>query len=106
MEKASWPNTVFGKQLQQIRKAANFTQEELAFKVGLARTYISLLERGIKSPTLTVFFRLCVALDQKPEEVVAQVYKRMLREETEGKGQLLHSNTKDDLGTKPSKFPE
>lgn len=97
MEKASWPNTVFGSQLRQLRKAAHMTQEELAFSVGLARTYISLLERGVKSPTLTVFLRLCIALQQKPEEVVAQLYQVVLQEEAEGRGSLFH-DMKDDSG--------
>lgn len=95
MEKPSWPNTIFGNQLRQLRKAANITQEELAFRAGLARTYISLLERGIKSPSLTIFLRLCVALQQKPEEVVAQIYQRLLRDEEEGQGTLLPDRIKE-----------
>jgi transcriptional regulator with XRE-family HTH domain len=83
METPSWPNTVFGEQLRQLRKAAGLTQEELAFQVGLDRTYISLLERGIKSPTLNTFFRLCKALNQQPEEVIAQVHKRIVQAELE-----------------------
>jgi len=96
MEKASWPNTVFGSLLRQLRKSANITQEELAFRVGLARTYISLLERGVKSPTLTVFLRLCVALNQNPEEVVAEVYKAVQRDQAEGRGSLFPGEMKDD----------
>lgn len=83
METPSWPNTVFGEQLRQLRKAAGLTQEELAFQVGLDRTYISLLEGGIKSPTLNTFFRLCKALNQQPEEVIAQVHKRIVQAELE-----------------------
>lgn len=97
MEKASWPNTVFGDQLRELRKAAQMTQEELAFSVGLARTYISLLERGVKSPTLTVFLRLCITLKQKPEEVLALVYQRILQEEKEGRGTLFPGETKPGL---------
>jgi transcriptional regulator with XRE-family HTH domain len=93
MEKASWPNTVFGTMLKQLRKASDITQEELAFRVGLARNYISLLERGVKSPTLTVFLRLCVALKQQPEEVMAEVYKRVVKEEAEGRGSLFPDET-------------
>lgn len=83
METPSWPNTVFGEQLRQIRRAAGITQEELAFRVGLDRTYISLLERGIKSPTLNTFFRLCKVLDQQPAQVIDQIYQRILQAEEE-----------------------
>ena len=96
MEKPSWPNTIFGDQLRQLRKAANITQEELAFRAGLARTYISLLERGVKSPSLTIFLRLCAVLQRKPEEVIAQVYQRLLREEKEGYGLLFPDGIKKD----------
>jgi transcriptional regulator with XRE-family HTH domain len=96
MEKASWPNTVFGTLLKQLRKASDITQEELAFRVGLARNYISLLERGVKSPTLTVFLRLCIALNQQPEEVMAEVHKRVVQEEAEGRGTLFPSEISDE----------
>jgi transcriptional regulator with XRE-family HTH domain len=81
METPSWPNTIFGEQLRQIRKTAKLTQEELAFRVNLDRTYISLLERGIKSPTMNTFFRLCKVLNYSPTAFIAQVEKRMLETE-------------------------
>lgn len=81
METPSWPNTVFGEQLRELRKNAGLTQEELAFQAGLDRTYISLLERGIKSPTLNTFFRLCKTLHQQPAEVIARVYEQILQGE-------------------------
>ncbi len=59
------------------------TQEELAFRAGLDRTYISLLERGIKSPTLTTFFQLCRVLDQKPDVFIAQIHEQLMRIEQE-----------------------
>lgn len=73
MEKLFWLNIVFGEQLRRARKSANLTQEELAFSTHLDRTYISLLERGIKSPTLTIVFQLCRALDLLPDQFIAQI---------------------------------
>ena len=96
MEKPSWPNTIFGSVLRQLRRSAFLTQEELAFKVGLARTYVSLLERGVKSPTLIVFFRLCVVLEQKPDEVIAEIYRRILQDQGEGRESLFFTDIKDD----------
>lgn len=83
METLSWLNKVFGEQLRSARKAANLTQEELAFRTNLDRTYISLLERGIKSPTLTTFFQLCRVLDQKPDVFMAQINEQLMRIEQE-----------------------
>jgi transcriptional regulator with XRE-family HTH domain len=82
-ETSSWLNQVFGEHLRQVRKEARLSQEELGFRTGLDRTYISLLERGKKSPTLVTFFRLCHVLDQKPDVFIASVYKQLLRREQE-----------------------
>ncbi|HEK1520075.1 TPA: helix-turn-helix transcriptional regulator, partial [Pseudomonas aeruginosa] len=45
-------NQAFGRALRQLRKRRNMTQEILGFEAGLDRTYISVLERGERSPTL------------------------------------------------------
>ncbi|KJS65926.1 MAG: hypothetical protein JL50_13990 [Peptococcaceae bacterium BICA1-7] len=42
----------FGKVLKALRTERGFSQEEFAMNVGLHRTYISQLERGLKSPSL------------------------------------------------------
>jgi transcriptional regulator with XRE-family HTH domain len=77
MQTLSWLNKAFGEQLRSARKAAHLTQEELAFRANLDRTYISLLERGIKSPTLTTFFQLCRILDQKPALFIARIDEQL-----------------------------
>ncbi|MDS1344339.1 helix-turn-helix domain-containing protein [Planktothrix agardhii] len=64
---------VFGKVLKQRREFLNLSQEELAFEAGLHRTYISLLERGVKSPTLNVLFRLANALDIPASEFIQEI---------------------------------
>ena len=46
------------------------SQEELADRAGVDRTYVSILERGLKSPTLETFERVCAALDTLPERVI------------------------------------
>ena len=64
---------MFGKELKKVREAAGKSQERLAFEAGVHRTYISLLEREKKSPTLNVLFRICKALDISASELVAMV---------------------------------
>ncbi len=64
---------VFGKVLKQKREALNLSQEELAFEAGLHRTYISLLERGIKTPTLNVLFQIADALDILPSQLIEEI---------------------------------
>jgi transcriptional regulator with XRE-family HTH domain len=69
-------NKKFGNRLREAREAAQLTQEELAFRAELHRTYISLLERGIKSPTLETLFKICEALELEPEVLISQLRER------------------------------
>ena len=46
-------------------------QEKLAFESGIDRTFVSMLERGIRQPSLTTIFQLSKALEVAPEQLVA-----------------------------------
>lgn len=59
-----------GDQLRAARERLGMSQEELADRAGVDRTYVSILERGLKSPTLETFERVCAALDTLPERVI------------------------------------
>ncbi len=43
----------FREVLKEIRKEKGFSQEKLAYACEMDRTYISMIERGVSSPTLT-----------------------------------------------------
>ena len=68
-----------GPELRKARLKADLTQEELAFRAGLDRSYISLLEHDRKSPTVTVLFRLCDALGVSAAKVIARAEARRRR---------------------------
>jgi transcriptional regulator with XRE-family HTH domain len=70
---------VFHDLIRQARLKAGFTQEDLASKVRLSREYVSLLERGKRTPTVTVFIRLCRALGLSPADLIVQVEKAMVK---------------------------
>jgi transcriptional regulator with XRE-family HTH domain len=65
----------FGSVLQQLRKERGVSQEELGSKSGYHRTYISLLERGKKSPSLKTIFQLAKAIDMTPSDIIGLVEK-------------------------------
>lgn len=46
--------TVLGRVIAERRRGAGLSQEALAFRCKLHPTYISQLERGLKSPTIRV----------------------------------------------------
>jgi transcriptional regulator with XRE-family HTH domain len=52
----------FGAVLRDIRTSRNLSQERLAQLSGLDRTYISLLERGLRQPSLATMVRVAQAL--------------------------------------------
>lgn len=54
---------VFGDAVRKRRKQLKISQEELGFRSGLHRTYISQIERGLKSPSLNVISVLAKALE-------------------------------------------
>jgi transcriptional regulator with XRE-family HTH domain len=53
---------LFGKALKARREKVGLTQEQLAHAAGLHWTYISQIERGVKSPTLLVLHLLARGL--------------------------------------------
>jgi transcriptional regulator with XRE-family HTH domain len=58
----------FGDALHRLRTKAAISQEELAELASLDRTYISLLERGRRNPSLTCINRLAQALNVEVEQ--------------------------------------
>ena len=56
-------NVIFGLHIAAKRKAMGISQEELAFRCGVHRTYIGAIERGEKSPTLTTIEKIAKGLD-------------------------------------------
>lgn len=60
----------FGKKLQKLRTDRNLTQEKLAEIAGFDRTYISLLERGSRNPSLVNIVRLAKALNITPDKLL------------------------------------
>jgi transcriptional regulator with XRE-family HTH domain len=64
---------MLGEEIRRARQKAGLSQEALADKAGLHRTYISLLERNLKSPTLDTLFRICEALGISTANLVKRV---------------------------------
>lgn len=64
-------NQILGQVLRETRKRRKLSQEELAHRAGLDRTYISMLELGDNSPTLNTLICLCDALQVTLTEFAA-----------------------------------
>ena len=55
--------TKFGEKVRRIRKEKGFSQEELAYKADLHRTYIGMIERAEKNITLLNIEKIANALE-------------------------------------------
>lgn len=71
------PETLFGKEVARLRTQLGISQEELAFRAEVHRTYISQIERGLKSPTFSVILKLSLALKASASDLVAAVERQL-----------------------------
>jgi transcriptional regulator with XRE-family HTH domain len=62
----------FGRVLREYRLKSTLSQEDLALAAGIDRTFVSLLERGKRQPTLQTIFRLAKVLGVSPATLVAK----------------------------------
>lgn len=65
--------SIFGQVVRELRIENKLSQEKLAEYCDLDRTYISLLERGQRQPSITTIFKLSKALGILPSELIAKV---------------------------------
>jgi transcriptional regulator with XRE-family HTH domain len=61
---------VFGQNVRAARKTLGLSQEALAAEVGLDRTYISGIERGVRNPSLDVIVRIAQRLNVQPGQLL------------------------------------
>lgn len=69
--------TVFGKVLRKYRLQQKLSQEKLAELADLDRTYISQIERGLKSPSIKSLLALAHALQVKAHILMIEVENEM-----------------------------
>ncbi len=63
----------FGDVLREARLRASLSQEALAMECELDRTFISMLERGQRQPSLSTIFALSDALGIRPSTLLKKV---------------------------------
>ena len=74
----------FAAEIKARRVDQRLSQEELAFKAGLSRTFLGKIEVAQNQPTLSVIYRISEGLGTAPEDLLASTsirYKKELRSE-------------------------
>ncbi|MDW5264829.1 MULTISPECIES: helix-turn-helix domain-containing protein [Acidobacteriaceae] len=63
-------NISLGSVIASLRNKSHISQEELAARAGVHRTYISQLERDLKSPTVDTLKNIALALGIKTSRLI------------------------------------
>jgi transcriptional regulator with XRE-family HTH domain len=64
------PRRTFGSALRRIRQQRGYSQEELAARSGLHRTYVGAVERGERNISLLNIWKLAAALECTPADLL------------------------------------
>lgn len=64
------PKSILGANLRRLRMSRSLSQEELAARAGLHRTYVSSVERGRRNVSLENIFALAKGLGCQPQDLV------------------------------------
>lgn len=67
----------------------NLTQEELAFRSSIDRTFMSKLERGIQEPSFTTIVLLADALEMRASELVKEIEESLINGNFESNAYLV-----------------
>ena len=79
MVDSEWLRIAFGQLLKVLREERGLSQAELALESELDQSFLSLMERGERQPSLSTLFAMSEALELEPDEIV-RLLKGMKRE--------------------------
>ena len=66
-------NKAVGEVIRKARKEKGLSQDVLSGFAGIARTHLTMIENGDKQPNFETIWKIAVALDMKPSELVARI---------------------------------
>lgn len=64
--------TLVGKNIRLLRKQASLSQEELAFRAGIDRAYLSQIENGHRNISLMLLTQLATELNTSPADLLQE----------------------------------
>jgi transcriptional regulator with XRE-family HTH domain len=76
----------FGAALRAVREAQGVSQDTLSERCDFDRTYPSLLERGLRGPTVAMLLRISDALSIAPERLLGETVARLRGDKLEAGG--------------------
>lgn len=74
----------FASEVRSRRAALKISQDELAFRSGLSRTFIGKMETARNQPSLTAFCKIADGLEVSSHDLMKSVHTRYNRERKPG----------------------
>ena len=65
-------HAILARNLRLARARVGVSQEELAARASIDRTYVSGIERGVRNPTVAILARLAAELDTTAADLLTQ----------------------------------
>ena len=66
-------NFAVGKAIRDLRKEKGISQDVLSGFAGIARTHLTMIENGTKQANFETLWKIALALDIRPIELVARI---------------------------------
>ena len=68
-----WENNIVGQTIRAVRKSKGMSQEVLSGFAGIARTHLTMIERGTKQANFSTICKIAEAFDMHPSELVRKM---------------------------------
>lgn len=66
-------NKAVGQTIRNLRENKNLSQDVLSGLAGIARSHLSMIETGTKQANFQTIWRIALALEMRPSELVARI---------------------------------
>lgn len=70
-------NIVIGRTIRTLRTEKGLSQDVLSGLAGIARTHLSMIENGNKQANFETIWRISLALNMRPSELVQKIEQNM-----------------------------
>lgn len=74
-------NMAIGRTIRNLRKAKGLSQDVLSGLAGIARTHLTMIENGSKQANFETMWRIALALDMRPSELVKRIEQEIEEKE-------------------------
>ena len=77
-----YDNIAIGQVIRDLRKEKGLSQDVLSGLAGIARTHLTMIETGSKQANFETLWRIALALDLRPSELVRKIEQKIEMKKT------------------------